>query len=256
MICLHPVSIRKPEYRSLTIDRNTPCVSRFYMTVPCGKCFNCMKRKQLTWVMRLSYENLYHNSSIFITLTYNNENLKETNKRDIQLYLKRLRKATGKKIRYYATSEHGEKTQRPHYHAIIFGLSKSLDSEVVRNKWPFGNVYIGTVTPKSITYITKYCYKLVLTEYDDFLLCSRRPMLGHQYISTMASYHMDDPDNRLYVELFGSRYPLHRGFRLAIYPDNYPYPYHQRDGITPEELIYLLDLEKHSLNKLKQHVVQ
>lgn len=43
-------------------------------------------------------------------------------KRHYQLFFKRLRKWYGKPIRYFGTGEYGSKTQRPHYHFIIFGL--------------------------------------------------------------------------------------------------------------------------------------
>lgn len=43
-------------------------------------------------------------------------------KRDFQLFMKVLRRRTGQKVRYFAAGEYGDKTFRPHYHAIIFGL--------------------------------------------------------------------------------------------------------------------------------------
>lgn len=47
-----------------------------------------------------------------------------TNKRDVQLFLKRFRKAlsryTDEKIRYYVCAEYGPKTFRAHYHFLLF----------------------------------------------------------------------------------------------------------------------------------------
>ena len=42
-------------------------------------------------------------------------------KREIQLFMKRLRKKYGKGIRYYHCGEYGPKLGRAHYHILIFG---------------------------------------------------------------------------------------------------------------------------------------
>jgi len=77
-------------------------------------------------------------NNTFITLTYNNKHLPgnphdpdlekglEHNpgtlvKQHLTKFLKRLRKNSGKKIRYYACGEYGDSNNRPHYHALLFG---------------------------------------------------------------------------------------------------------------------------------------
>ncbi len=74
-----------------------------------------------------------------MTLTYDDEHLpindyvdsdgvihgKPTlRKRDVQLFLKRLRKnyKYDNHIKYFCCGEYGGKTFRPHYHLIIFGF--------------------------------------------------------------------------------------------------------------------------------------
>ena len=45
------------------------------LVVPCGKCLSCRIAKRREWTMRLWHELPYHQSSIFLTLTYDDDNL-------------------------------------------------------------------------------------------------------------------------------------------------------------------------------------
>lgn len=126
-------------------------------------------------------------NSYFITLTYANENVPlspngfmTVSKRHIQLFLKVLRKAhsgNGKSdIKYYAASEYGSKTNRPHYHLIMFNLdlTRMFDrkdlmileksdydgkSHVQCYQWKYGIASVGKVTGASIGYSLKYLSK-------------------------------------------------------------------------------------------------
>lgn len=99
---------------------------------------------------------------MFVTLTYNEQCMPVFSngiptlwKQDVQAFLKRLRKKTDKKLRYYLTGEYGSKTLRPHYHMILFNFP--LDQvEDITDAWGLGNVHLGDVTPASIHYTTKY----------------------------------------------------------------------------------------------------
>ena len=79
--------------------------------VPCGNCLSCKISRTREWTIRMMNELKYHEYSVFITLTFNEENKKEQiEKRDLQLFFKRVRKNIGKrKIKYYACGEYGEK---------------------------------------------------------------------------------------------------------------------------------------------------
>lgn len=107
----------------------------------------------------------YHDSSIFLTLTYDDLNLpadEQLDKSCLQRFFKRLRKQLGKrKIKYYAAGEYGQNgDMRPHYHAIIFGLSLSdSDKEILQKCWTYGFLYYGTVTVKSCRYTANYIQK-------------------------------------------------------------------------------------------------
>lgn len=134
-----------------------------YFDVPCGRCYACRVNYINSWNFRLLVEGRTNSPSFFITLTYEDqfirfaENLEPTTyKRDIQLLWKNLRKKTNDKFKYYAVSEYGERTGRPHFHVLIFGL-KEVD--LIRQLWKYGFVHIGRVTHESIRYTLGYMKK-------------------------------------------------------------------------------------------------
>lgn len=188
MECLSPISIVDPRYGN----------PKYRVTVPCGKCFACLSRRRQDWCFRLKQELKVSKSAFFITLTYDDEHLPRNGdgvpivvKRDVQLFFKRLRKAIyPQKIRYFAVSEYGTENLRPHYHVILFDfpLSFNLDT-ILRECWYHGFVSVGNVNGASINYVCKYC--LAYTDVENFpvrpfMLCSRRPAIGSNYISNDA----------------------------------------------------------------------
>jgi len=96
----------------------------------CGQCMPCRFNRRRLWTARLLLEATQHENKSFITLTYNDKNAPKDHSLDPSHYknfIKRLRKAIyPKKIRYYLVGEYGDHTQRPHYHAALFGLSLPL----------------------------------------------------------------------------------------------------------------------------------
>lgn len=147
------------------------------MEMPCGKCIYCQKRYSAQWALRCVLESKSYFENCFITLTYNNENLKDINliKRDYQLFIKRLRKKIQpKKIRYFLAGEYGGKGYRPHFHALIFGWVPSdlkffkkdgkVDlflSDELSELWGQGFVSVGIdMSTQAIKYCAKYLNKL------------------------------------------------------------------------------------------------
>ncbi len=110
----------------------------------CGQCPMCRKKQIEEWAMRGQHEleATPGNKVLYITLTYNNENLPRAAKykinrydkkgvlcrEDITLFHKRLRKwieeNVHKKIRYMVAGEYGPNTWRPHYHGLYFGIDR------------------------------------------------------------------------------------------------------------------------------------
>jgi len=116
------------------------------------------------WSTRILHEMDYHADSVFVTLTYNPENAPQFNsleKASLQRFWKRLRKSLDeRKIMYYACGEYGEQSARPHYHAIIFGISnRPEDVETIQKAWPYGFIKCGTVTYDSARYVADYIQK-------------------------------------------------------------------------------------------------
>lgn len=139
------------------------------LLVPCGKCLLCRISRRQEWAMRMIHELNYHDEAMFLTLTYDDKNLPEDNslcKRDIQLFLKSIRKAIiPKRIRYYFAGEYGSKSMRPHYHGIIFGLGLEQENQlvVIRNwnkcDWDVKSIReksFGAVNHDSIRYVAQY----------------------------------------------------------------------------------------------------
>lgn len=140
------------------------------LLIPCGHCVNCLKRKSQEWTARLLKEMENHKFCYFITFTYNDENHKEINKRDIQLFLKRYRKKYDLDLKYYICGEHGETTGRNHYHAIFlqdkeipdlkFFANNLYISEEFAKCWNMGNCLISKqVNERSIKYTIAYTLK-------------------------------------------------------------------------------------------------
>lgn len=214
-------------------------ITQQWMALPCGKCPNCMKRRTSGWSFRLMKEGERSETALFVTLTYDTKYVPLTkngfmtlNKRDIQTYMKRLRKLSETKLKYYVCGEYGSKRDRPHYHMIIF----NADAEKVERAWseykagygyvPFGSIYIGQVNEASIGYTLKYMQKpgkIPKHQNDDrqkeFSLMSKG--LGANYITNnMIIWHKNDLLNRMYVPMIqGKKIAMPRYYKDKIYTE-------------------------------------
>lgn len=130
-----------------------------------------------------------HERAGFFTFTYEDQFLPPDGalrKKDFQDFMKRLRERIEPvRIRFFAVGEYGDKTARPHYHAMLYGLGPE-DFEVVQKCWPWGHIHVGEVTKESCQYVAGYVTKKMMNKDDprlkgrppEFVLCSRRPGLG------------------------------------------------------------------------------
>ena len=203
--------------------------------VPCGRCPVCKRKRASSWAFRLR-QHERRCPAHFVTFTYDtdhvpisNNGFMTLNKRDVQLYFKRLRKLCGKSvsIKYYLVGEYGGKTHRPHYHAIIFGVS---DTEDYFRAWhidgsPIGTVHVGGVSAASVAYTLKYISKPpspIFHRNDDrireFSLMSKG--LGADYLSpAVESYHRSD-DLRLYVTQDAYKVSMPRYYRHKLWSES------------------------------------
>jgi hypothetical protein len=206
--------------------------------VPCGKCYNCKRRRTSSWSVRLVKEGERSTSAHFLTLTYNTETVPITDngfmsldKTDLQKFFKRLRKWHGKNttpLKYYAVGEYGGKTKRPHYHIVIF----NADLNHFERSWsldlkPLGQIHIGTITEASIGYTLKYICKdsqIPLHKNDDrqkeFALMSKG--LGSNYLTEkMVQWHKNNLENRVYIPLKdGKKAPMPRYYKQKMYDES------------------------------------
>lgn len=166
--------------------------------VPCGRCPICKANQRQEWVFRLREEQRESAFSLFVTLTYDDEHVPKdysVNKRDVQLFFKRLRKRVCS-FRYYFVSEYGDNTFRPHYHGLFFFSQIPNINQIYDNisfSWQNGFCSFGQVEEGSIVYCTKYCLKknnVPFGRKDNFRLVSKmNGGLGYQYLNKMVEYH-------------------------------------------------------------------
>ncbi|QCS36648.1 replication initiator protein [Capybara microvirus Cap3_SP_562] len=177
------------------------------MTFPCGRCPECCMEHADAWAYRIMNEASQYDDNCFITLTYaNTDNVNYDNaslqKKDVQDFVKRLRerirRASGKKIRFFCCGEYGEKKQRPHYHIIIFGwkpndlkyfktINKHIvyTSEFVRDVWKWGFITVSEVELETALYSALYMQKLLpkqVGKSEPFLLMSTNPGIGYNFL--------------------------------------------------------------------------
>lgn len=138
--------------------------------LPCGRCLQCRIDKRNEWTWRLMAE-IRNQPAAFLTLTIDDDNLlpsRSLYKSSVQRFMKRLRKRFhGRKFKYFFVGEYGELDNRPHYHAIIVGLSCGVplsrdvgDIPAVRSCWPFGFIKMVPASKGSIRYVLKYMDKM------------------------------------------------------------------------------------------------
>lgn len=121
-------------------------------------------------------------------------------KEDVQLFVKRLRRQQeyyckkegweNTPIRYFIVSEYGErKTERPHYHAVLFGVNPYIQQKMVNTKaiWNNGIVTakpLRTENPSGFLYLTKYLYKQQRIKdlpVRPFSMMSTQPYIGKRF---------------------------------------------------------------------------
>lgn len=174
-------------------------ITKFNFAVPCGKCYDCRRSLANSFVLRCRSEFQHSVCAYFVTLTYDNKNVRYYNPCDrvsrkkeidviesyngmkyfgmykdfildkidasnfcksMQVSIKRY--SDSLLFRYVLNGEYGLFTQRPHYHALIFSpLYFNLQdfTKVVQSCWKFGNVTISSVTDSRINYVAKHFMK-------------------------------------------------------------------------------------------------
>jgi len=251
--CYHPLqgyrALGKNPSGKRSIVFSLPYVGAPVQELACGQCIGCRLERSRQWAIRCVHEASQHEDNCFITLTYAPACLPANASlvlKDFQDFFKRFRKQfvwnkigpleqfKVRQIRFFHCGEYGEKYERPHYHAVIFGFDfpdkvefhpwdakrakrlrdagmKVYWSEYLARLWPFGTHEIGTVTFESAAYVARYITKKVTGEnaagwYGDrrpeYTTMSRRPGIGAAWFK---KFHDD---------VFPSDEVVMRGFKL------------------------------------------
>lgn len=212
MPCYHPVPAQQYVHPSTfkntvkLIARDQAYKANLYL--PCGLCIGCRLEQAKESALRCHHESTLHYENCFITLTYSNQEIPPYESlvhEHFQKFIRSLRKKTQEKIRYYMCGEYGEKTQRPHYHAILFGFdfpnkklvnirngNRVYISDLLSEVWTRGTHEIGSVNFNSAGYVARYILKKHkgqrgLIAYSEqnrippYTRCSLKPGIGHDY---------------------------------------------------------------------------
>lgn len=178
------------------------------LELPCGKCPECISLRASDFALRTQHELGDHDDNCCLTLTYEDNKLPNLfeRQREFQLFMKKLRTKSKKKILYLVSHEYGSQTQRLHHHAIIFGINfpdmkylkttpKGTDlytSRELSKLWTNGWSNIGPATAQAGYYIAAYALKSTkqtkqledgeIIEINDTMSSSRRPAIGLNYL--------------------------------------------------------------------------
>lgn len=233
MKCIYPVS------QEQVLNGTT-----FRFRRRCGNCETCRMRYRAEWSARILLEAHCHDASSFITLTYAKETYPHDGslrKRDLQLFFKRLRRNLdrlneGRSVRYFACGEYGDRTQRAHYHCVLFGLEAGIGLEkLIESSWGNGWITVAPLSAQRSSYVARYTTKKLRGgvppgRAPEFALMSRRPGLGMQFVERLADavkrqiVPLGDPKDghpvlnlwRGYVHVDGRFYPASRYFRKKL----------------------------------------
>lgn len=216
MPCYHPIpawqllNVRTANGKPSISFKNPyakPSATRVGIQVPCGQCIGCRLERSRQWAMRCVHEAYGHEENAFITLTYAPEHVPpdgSLNKSHFQKFMKRFRKAISPKlVRFFHCGEYGEKNERPHYHACIFGYDfpdkvlytirdecRLYRSPMLEGLWPFGFATVGDVTFESAAYVARYITKKITGDLakdhyqgrqPEYTTMSRRPGIGKEW---------------------------------------------------------------------------
>lgn len=188
-MCLKPIKIYN---RSRSF---TPFTHKATMSVACGKCEQCQKKKQNDWLFRSVAEmqrvSKLKGFVLFPTLTYRNSDLPcwydsefdynipvfdkshfVSFRTKLRVYLKRagFDFSGDNTIRYLYVTEYGEKKGRSHIHCLLFipfDISITLLKSLVKKAWIYGFVMYSkkgakVQSVKGLEYVMKYMHKDML----------------------------------------------------------------------------------------------
>lgn len=153
--------------------------SLYPLKLACGQCVGCRLERSRQWAVRCLHEARCYEDNSYVTLTYDKDHLPAFGTLvydDFQRFMRRVRKYfQGIRVRFYMAGEYGEKSGRPHFHAILFGVcfpdreflsvsgsgARLYKSATLSSLWPLGFSSVGDVTFESAAYVARYVMKKI-----------------------------------------------------------------------------------------------
>lgn len=262
MICINPVFVRRSGFH-----------------VRCGKCLPCRETRQKEWSVRLNDEFQKAFTAYFVTLTFNNESLEKYPKLDksqFQRFLKRLRQYdlrglpttyNGKKVlridgkgqnfKYFAVGEYGTKTNRPHWHMLMFNFpyDQEMTEIIIDYAWreenkTLGMDHVGIVKGGAIEYVTDYLFK---NEYKESTRLISKGIGSLYPNSDVINYHQNRMDGLMIVNHKKRAMPRYYALKLFTRDQREQIGIQKADFILDQNLADPYLVERQYLN-LKQKV--
>jgi len=263
-MCLYPTLIDNPKYKANKKNKGViPNVGdeRIKLVpIGCGNCYECRKKKQREWIVRLEEEIKEKKNGKFITLTFDKKSLRrlskiaKKNKKDIDGYeldneiariavrrwTENYRVQTKKNLRHWLITELGHgKTEHLHMHGIIWVDDINEATEL----WKYGYVWDGKkdttgrkenyVNGKTIGYIVKY-----ITKIDEEHKAYKPKIYASKGIGAGYMKRTDWEQNVYKPKDTDESYTTKKGHRLAlpIYYRNKIYNEDEREDLWIQKL--------------------
>ena len=192
MACSNPLRISPNKYSSRSDSPDFDCINSSlgfhnYYTVPCGWCLNCRIDKTNELTDRCEYELCKYSCGAFVTFTFDDYHLNPyqffdsksnqiratLSKKSAKEFLDRLNKEVHKEFKkngfnplcrtdykYLIVGEYGQNGQmfdRPHFHALFFGLDFAYCERLFWRAWQYqGSIQVGAIKNGGIGYVLKY----------------------------------------------------------------------------------------------------
>ena len=192
---------------------------------------------------------MHGDENCFITLTYAPEHLPPGGNlvhKHFQQFMKELRRdISPTPVRFFMCGEYGEKLERPHYHACIFGWDFKdkyacgtkngqtlYRSPQLERLWRRGISTVGTVTFQSAGYVARYIFKKVNGQDADehyvnedtgeirkpeYTKASNRPGIGKTWFE---QYGMTDCFPQDFIVVDGKKYTVPRYYDKLLEREN------------------------------------
>lgn len=192
--------------------------------LPCGQCIGCRLERSRQWAIRCTHEASQHEDNCFITLTYDSNTVPQVFDETVQTslfpvytlnsvhlrnFFKRLRHKVNH-FSYYSCGEYGDRTERPHYHACLFGINfpdripfrQSPEgffyyrSSILESCWEYGHSMVADYSFETAAYVARYCTKKITGKMaedhysgrePEFARMSKNPAIGKNWLQKYSS---------------------------------------------------------------------